>query len=185
MAQPNKSDRIDSRGIAQMMRVNLFRPVHVKTLTSQKPAAGQGHCHRERHPRDLAQFRAQGRPGQCRKFEQRIHELAEGLPDLIEIFEPLLDARSKLRQHFAALHRKVLVLAREHETCRRLMTVPGIGPGVALAYTATIDIPSRFRSSKAVGPVLGLTPSLNESGESRRVGRISLCGDAMLPHAAL
>lgn len=51
---------------------------------------------------------------------------------------------------------------------------------MALAYTATIDIPSRFRSSKAVGPVLGLTPVLNESGESRRVGCISLCGDAMM-----
>ena len=35
-AQVNKSDRSDARGIAQMMRVNLFRPVHVKTLTSQK-----------------------------------------------------------------------------------------------------------------------------------------------------
>lgn len=34
-AQPNKTDRNDARGIAQMMRVNLYRPVHVKTLTSQ------------------------------------------------------------------------------------------------------------------------------------------------------
>lgn len=38
-AQPNKSDRNDARGIAQMMRVNLFRPVHVKTLISQKRRA--------------------------------------------------------------------------------------------------------------------------------------------------
>ena len=38
-AQPNKSDRIDARGIAQMMRVNLSRPVHVKTLPSQKRRA--------------------------------------------------------------------------------------------------------------------------------------------------
>jgi transposase len=38
-AQPNKTDRNDARGIAQMMRVNLFRPVHVKTLTSQKHRA--------------------------------------------------------------------------------------------------------------------------------------------------
>jgi transposase len=34
-AQVNKTDRNDARGIAQMMRVNLFRPVHVKTVTSQ------------------------------------------------------------------------------------------------------------------------------------------------------
>jgi transposase len=35
----NKSDRNDARGIAQMMRVNLFRPVHVKTVTSQQRRA--------------------------------------------------------------------------------------------------------------------------------------------------
>lgn len=49
---------------------------------------------------------------------------------------------------------------------------------MALAYVATIDIPQRFRRSKAVGPILGLTPKLNESGESKRVGCISLCGAA-------
>lgn len=38
-AQVNKTDRNDARGIAQMMRVNLFRPVHVKTVTSQKRRA--------------------------------------------------------------------------------------------------------------------------------------------------
>src|SRR5262249_42634269 len=32
----NKSDRNDARGIAQMMRVGLFKPVHVKTLASQE-----------------------------------------------------------------------------------------------------------------------------------------------------
>ena len=51
---------------------------------------------------------------------------------------------------------------------------------MALAYSATIDIPARFRNSKAVGPVLGLTPVLNQSGENSRVGRISQCGDAMM-----
>ena len=35
-AQRNKTDRNDARGIAQMMGVGLYRPVHVKTLTSQK-----------------------------------------------------------------------------------------------------------------------------------------------------
>jgi transposase len=51
---------------------------------------------------------------------------------------------------------------------------------VALAFTSTIDVPARFRNSRAVGPALGLTPVLDQSGESRRVGRISSCGDAML-----
>ena len=39
------------------------------------------------------------------------------------------------------------------------MTVPGVGPVVALAYAATIDIPAAVQNSKAVGPILGLTPS--------------------------
>src|SRR6476659_3060099 len=44
-AQINKTDRNDARGMAQMMRVGLYRPVHVKTLRSQKVrGAGQGAC---------------------------------------------------------------------------------------------------------------------------------------------
>ena len=114
------------------------------------------------------------------KFEQRIHELVDGMPDLAEIVEPLLDARGKLRQNFTALHHKLLAIVRNDEVCRRLMSIPGVGPVVSLAYTATIDIPARFRNSKAIGSILGLTPVLHESGESRRVGRISLCGDGMM-----
>jgi transposase len=34
--QVNKSDRNDARGIAQMMRVGMFRPVQVKTLAAQE-----------------------------------------------------------------------------------------------------------------------------------------------------
>ena len=165
-AQVNKTDRNDARGIAQMMRVNLFRPVHVKTLTSQKRRALLT-------ARKLLQEKAIA-------IENDIRELTDGMPDLAEIVEPLLEARRKLRQTFAALHRKLLAIVRDDATCRRLMTIPGVGPVVALAYTATIDIPQRFRSAKAVGPALGLTPALDESGESRRVGRISCCGDSML-----
>ena len=60
------------------------------------------------------------------------------------------------------------------------MTIPGVGPVVSLAFSSTIDVPARFKNSKAVGPALGLTPVLNQSGESHRVGRVSLCGDGMM-----
>ena len=60
------------------------------------------------------------------------------------------------------------------------MTIPGVGPVVSLAYSATIDMPARFKNSKAVGPALGLTPVLHQSGETNRIGRVSLCGDAMM-----
>ena len=60
------------------------------------------------------------------------------------------------------------------------MTVPGVGPVVALTYRATVDVPARFRNSKAVGAVFGLTPSKYQSGESDRMGGISKSGDAMM-----
>jgi transposase len=113
------------------------------------------------------------------KFDARIRELVGGMPDPTEIIGPLLAVRRKLREEFAALHRKLLAIVRDDRVCRRLMTIPGVGPVVSLAFTSTIDVPARFKNSKAVGPALGLTPVLHQSGESNRVGRISLCGDGM------
>jgi transposase len=60
------------------------------------------------------------------------------------------------------------------------MTVPGVGPVVALTFRATVDVPSRFANSKAVGAVFGLTPRQHQSGEVNRMGYISKCGDAMM-----
>ena len=188
-AQVNKSDRNDARGIAQMMRVNLFRLVHVKTLTSQKRRALLT-------ARKILQDKAVAIENDIRgllrnfglkvgvvgvgKFDERIRELVEGMPELVEIMEPLLTARQKLREMFTTLHRKLLSIVRDDGVCRRLMTIPSVGPVVSLAFRATIDVPARFKNSKAVGPSLGLTPVLNQSGESLRVGRVSLCGDEMM-----
>jgi transposase len=114
------------------------------------------------------------------KFEARIRELVEKLPDLVLFVEPLLIVRRTLREQLGILHRHLLNLARDDEVCRRLMTVPGIGPVVALTYRASIDVPARFRNSKAVGAVLGLTPCKYQSGESDHTGAISKCGDEMM-----
>src|ERR1700761_8071250 len=56
----------------------------------------------------------------------------------------------------------------------------GSGPVVALTYRATVDVPARFRNSKAVGAVFGLTPSRYQSGEIDRPGATSRCGDEMM-----
>jgi len=69
--------------------------------------------------------------------------------------------------------------ARDDQACRRLMTVPGVGSIVALTYRATIDVPARFKRSRAVGAHLGLTPRTHQSGELDRTGRISKTGDGM------
>ena len=185
-AQINKTDRNDARGIAQMMRAGLYRPVHVKTLRSQKLRTLLTH-------RKLLQSKAIAIENDLRstlrnfglkvgvigaaKFEARINELVENLPDLAVLVEPLLVVRRVLREQIAILHHRVLAVVRNDEVCRRLMTVPSIGPVVALTYRATVDVPARFRNSRAVGAVLGLTPCKYQSGESERTGAISKCGD--------
>ena len=188
-AQINKTDRNDARGIAQMMRVGLYRPVHVKTLRSQKLRMLLTH-------RKLLQSKAIAIENDLRgtlrnfglkvgmvgtvKFEARIRELVENLPDLAELVEPLLIVRRVLREQIVILHRRLLAIVRDDEVCRRLMTTPGVGPVVALTYRATVDVPARFRKSKAVGAVFGLTCSKYQSGEIERSGRISRCGDEMM-----
>ena len=188
-AQINKTDRNDARGIAQMIRVGLYRPVHVKTLRSQKLRMLLTH-------RKLSQSKAIAIDNDLRgtlrnfglkvgmvgavKFEARIRELVEDLPDLAILIEPLLVVRRVLREQVGILHRRLLAIVRDDDVCRRLMTVPGVGPVVALTYRATVDVPARFRKSKSVGAVFGLTPSRDQSGERDCQGAISRCGDEMM-----
>jgi transposase len=113
-------------------------------------------------------------------FDARIRQLVEGLPRLTAIIRPLLEARAVLRSQFAVLHRMLLDLVREDPVCRRFMTVPGVGAIVAITFQATVDIPQRFTSSKAVGAHFGLTPRAFSSGETDYTGRISRCGDALM-----
>src|SRR6185436_13226747 len=162
------------------------RPVHVKTLRSQKLRMLLTH-------RKLLQSKAIAIDNDLRgtlrnfglkvgmvgkvKFEARIKELIENLPDLAVLVEPLLVVRRVLREQIG---RRLLVIVRDDAVCRRLMTVPGVGPVVALTYRTTVDVPGRFRNSKAVGAVFGLTPSKYQSGEVERTGAISRCGDEMM-----
>jgi transposase len=188
-AQVNKTGRNDARGIAQMMRVHLFRPVHVKTMTSQ-------HRRALLTARKLLQEKAIAIENNIRGllrnfglkvgvigpvgFDTRIRELVDGRSELADIVAFLLGARQKLREEVPRLHRKGLAIVKDDGTCRRLMTVPGVGPVVALAFTSTIDVLARFRHSKAVGAALGLKPVLMESGEGKRIGCVSLCGNGMM-----
>jgi transposase len=113
------------------------------------------------------------------KFEARVRELVENLPDLAVLVEPMLIVRRVLREQIGILHRRLLAIVRDDEVCRRLMTTPGVGPVVSLTYRATVDV-ARFRKSKSVGAVFGLTCAKYQSGEVDWDGRISRCGDAMM-----
>jgi transposase len=183
-----KTDRNDARGMAQLMRMGWFRPVHAKTPPAQEIRAlltGRKLLLAKLHDIELGVrglLRGFGlKVGQVGKgrYEARVRELVAGHPMLDPLAESMLRARTALRAEYGALHRRLLAIVREDAVCRRLMTVPGVGPVVAVTYTSAIDEPGRFRSSKDVGPHFGLTPRKYQSGEVDWTGRISKVGDAM------
>ena len=197
-AMINKTDKNDARGIAQLMRTGWFRAVHVKSrqaqtlrmlLAGRKALLGKV-LDMENLVRGLLRpFGLKVGAVSIGKFDARVRELVCGLPELAAIMTPLLEARAAMRLQYARLHRIALKAAREDAVVRRLMTVPGVGAVVALTFRATVDDPSRFRKSVAVGAHFGLTPRRYQSGETDRSGHISKCGDeltrAMLYEAAI
>ena len=110
-------------------------------------------------------------------FVGRAREFASGNGETLALVEPLFVMLSTMLKQFEHLTKQVLGIVRKEATCRRLMSVPGVGPITALAFRATIDRPDRFRHSRDVGAHLGLTPSRYQSGETDIQGRISRCGD--------
>jgi transposase len=184
-----KTDRNDARGMAQLMRMGWFRPVHAKApmvqeiralLTARKLLVAKLRDVESSIRGILRGFGLKVGAVSKGKFEARIRELVAGQAMLERVAEPLLRARAALRAEYAALHRDLLRTVREDAVCGRLMTVPGVGAVVAMTFRSAIDQPERFAKSKAVGAHFGLTPKKYQSGEIDRTGRISKVGDAMV-----
>ena len=116
-------------------------------------------------------------------FEARVIELLHERSRLLAMVRPMLNARAALREQSAVLHKMVLETVRASTVCRRLLSVPGVGPIVALTYATGIDDPARFTRSRDIGPHLGLTPRKYASGEIDRNGSITKAGDGAVREA--
>jgi len=185
----NKTDKHDARGIAQMMRVGLFRPVHMKSrhthalrlLVTNRSALRRKCLDIENEIRGSLKIFGL-KIGRVTKytFEARVRDLISGDRELKAAIAPMLRARSALFKEFNRLHKKVLDTVRKDAVCRRLMTTPGIGPITALSFKTAIETPERFLKSKTVGAHFGLTPRRYSSGQIDYHGCISKCGDALV-----
>ena len=70
---------------------------------------------------------------------------------------------------------------RAHSVCRPLMTAPGVGALVSLAFKVAVDDPRRFSRSRDVGAQFGLTPrehNSDELGYHRRISKMATLGPA-------
>jgi len=184
-----KTDRRDARGIAQLLRMGWFRPVHCKSPPAQEVRAllvARKQLQAKMRDVELSLrglLRGFGlKVGEISKgqFAVRVRTLVAGHIMLERIAEAMLRAREALQTEFGKLHRAMLAIVRRDDVCRRLMTVPGIGALIAVTFTSAVDRPERFSRSRAVGAHFGLTPKRYQSGETDITGAVSRVGDPMV-----
>jgi transposase len=183
---PVKTDRKDARGIAQLLRLGWFRPVHCKSVPAQETRALLTARKLVQAKLLDVQMSLRGllrgfglKAGRTTKagFASRIEELTEHHPVLSVIAKALLAVHAVLLRELDGFERQVRKLAKSDSRVRLVMTAPGVGAIVGLTYVAAIDDPERFSSSKAVGAHFGMTPKKYQSGEMDVTGRISKIGD--------
>jgi transposase len=171
------------------MRMGWYREVQVKQLAAHGDGAllasrallVRQRCELENQIRGLMKnvgLRPNATKGQA--FERSVTALAARHATLKDIILPLLAVWLRLREQIGVLTARVRARASSSASCRRLMTMPGVGPMTALAFSAAIDDPMRFKHSRSAGAYVGLTPRRYASGEMDRMGRISRCGDALV-----
>jgi transposase len=184
---PVKTDRKDARGIAELMRMGWFRPVHCKSmgaqetrvmLTARKLVQSKLHDVEMSLRGILRGFGLKVGKTTRTGFAGRINELVAGHPSLQVVAEALLRVRAVLLKEFNGFEKRVRTMARHDARAELLMSAPGVGAIVSLTFASAIDDPARFRSSKRVGAHFGLTPKKYQSGETDITGRISKTGDS-------
>ena len=185
-AMPVKTDRNDGRGIAQLMRLGWFRPVHCKSISAQEMRAMLT-------ARKLVQSKLRDIEMSLRgtlrgfglkvghttltRFAARVRELVVENTTLQVIAESLLAVHAVLLREFKEFEKRLRLMARSNQEAQLLMSAPGVGAIVALTVASAIDDPARFKSSKQVGAHFGMTPKKYQSGETDITGRISKIGD--------
>lgn len=175
-----------TEGIAQMMRMGWYRRVHVKSplnqryrvlLNNRRWLLGRRVDLTNQIRGNVRTFGYKLGTVGIQEFETRVRALLADDPQLLSYVEPMLRARAMLMDETEEMERQIRRIVRDNQVCRRLMTIPGVGPLNALAFVTAIDNPHVFRRSRDVGAYLGLTPRKYASGETDRTGSITKAGD--------
>lgn len=184
-----KTDRRDARMIAQALRAGLYQGVHVKSEAAHKQRLALSA--RSLLLTQARQLQVKIR-GNLKPFGIKLGKVAAGgfaaavkgrlagRSDLLDLVMPMLEMRAALLDQVRRYDRDLKRQAAADPVCRRLMTVPGVGPLTALAFKAAVDAPERFARSADVPAAFGLTPRIDNSGEREHIGAISKFGDAMM-----
>lgn len=185
----NKTDANDAEGLAHLVRSGWSREVRVKSRSAMLARAlVAARAQLLRIALDLSnQIRGVMKTfglilpkGAGRVFERHVRERLANEAPLAAIVLPLLEAWRAVRSRATELTRQLVAAVRDSATCRRLMTVPGVGAVTAASFAAAVESPDNVKRSRDVGAWLGLTPRRFQSGEVDYEGHISRRGDAGL-----
>jgi transposase len=184
-----KNDRMDAEQLARLARVDpqLLSPIRHRGEQAQA---------------DLAVIRARAElvdsrtglinaaRGLTKPMGERLkscdadyvkESLADGLSESTQnLIRPLLKSVEVISQQIQVYDRKIQEIEKRYPETKVLKQVHGVGTLIALTFMLTIEDAERFTHSRDVGPYLGLTRKLRDSGESQPELGISKAGDVLL-----
>jgi transposase len=187
--QINKTDANDAHGIAQIMRMEWFKKVTVKSLDSHRIRTLLGARAQLVGTRTDLKNQVRGVlktfglivcQSEEKGFEAKVLGTISGQLLLQKMIEPLMAVLKIVQEQVGKLDKLFEEYAKEDTICRHLMTIPGIGPVTAVAFTSAVDDPTRFKKSRSVGAYFGLTTKRYQSGDVDYDGGISRRGDRMV-----
>lgn len=192
-ARVNKSDPLDAEGLAQMARTGWFKAVNIKSeathldraslkIRQQLVASRLAMAGQLRGLLKLFGLRL-GKVTTPAKRRERLGQLFAQKPELEPILAPLVESLEAIERQLKTSSNLLAARAAADPVAARLMTVPSVGPMLALTYKTSIEDPGRFARGEDTGAFAGLTPRRNQSGERDFKGHISRAGDPMLRSA--
>jgi transposase len=193
----NKTDRNDARAIANAIRCNNYKEVHIKSVESIKTnclltarkALVRHKMHLSGTIRGILKTFGIKLPKGKESVRQAIKEAISFdmfSPDEYKVsshvdwsvIEVLIVCCEKAEEQLEILEKKLAVLAKNDRIIQRFLTHPGVGVVTAVSYKAEIDDPTRFKKSRSVGAYFGMTPRQFSSGETIKQGRVSKNGSS-------
>lgn len=176
--QVNKTDVNDAFGIAQVVRSGWYRPVAIKSLQSCRIRALLSARSELVAIRTTLYNQIRGllktfgvvlAAGKGGTFERAVLTRCPAAPLIRSAIDALLEAWRVAGERRQRLDSQLLRLARSHEACQRMITIPGVGAITALTFTTAIDDPNRFSRSTDVGAFLGLTVARRSGWKSASI----------------
>jgi transposase len=157
----NKTDANDAEGLAHLVRAGWYREVRVKSRNAMLVKALLGARSQllnmslslENQIRGILKTFGRIVPkGAGGLFDKNVRALITDDAEIAAVITPLLQARGMARSKCAALDSRLIGSVQADVTCRRLMTMPGVGPLTAMAYVAALEKPDTFKRSPPKNP---------------------------------